>query len=156
MSDTRILNSKPKEKPFELADIDGLHHLINPSGSRLRRLKYRIHGKEKLLSLGAYPAGGLADARRLKGLRELRLSLVMIPALRRMKRIVRIANGVASHWPPKLIRPTVTPRAAITDPKALGELLRARDVFHGQVPNRIALQSIPLLVQRPGELRHAQ
>ena len=50
----------------------------------------------------------------------------------------------------------MTPRAAITDPKALSGLLRAIDAFHGQVTTRIALQLMALLVQRPGELRHAQ
>jgi integrase len=33
--------------------------------------------------------------------------------------------------------------------------MRAIDVFHGQVTTRIALQLLALLVQRPGELRHA-
>lgn len=66
LSDTQIRNSKPREKPIKLSDFDGLHLLINPSGSRLWRLKYRFGGKEKLLSLGAYPAVSLADARRLR------------------------------------------------------------------------------------------
>lgn len=64
LSDTQIRNTKPREKPFKLSDFDGLHLLINPSGSRLWRLKYRFGGKEKLLSLGAYPEVSLADARR--------------------------------------------------------------------------------------------
>lgn len=64
LSDTQIRNTKPKEKPYKLADFDGLHLLINPTGSRLWRLKYRFGGKEKLLSLGAYPSVSMADARR--------------------------------------------------------------------------------------------
>lgn len=72
-----------------------------------------------------------------------------------------VANDVAETDPTyalrdAMIRPTVTPRAAITDPKALGGLLRAIDAFLGQVATRIALQLMALLVQRPGELRHAQ
>lgn len=55
-----------------------------------------------------------------------------------------------------LIRPQVTPRAAITDPKALGGLLRAIEKFEGQTTTRIALQLLALLAQRPGELRHAR
>jgi len=54
-----------------------------------------------------------------------------------------------------LVRPTVKPRAAITDTKALGGLMRAIDGFHGQVTTRIALQLMALLVPRPGELRQA-
>lgn len=49
-----------------------------------------------------------------------------------------------------------TPRAAVTDAKALGGLMRAIDGFHGQVTARIALQLLALLVQRPGELRQAR
>ncbi len=55
-----------------------------------------------------------------------------------------------------LIKPQVTPRAAITDPKALGGLLRAIEKFEGQTTTRIALQLLALLAQRPGELRHAR
>lgn len=71
-----------------------------------------------------------------------------------------IANGVAETDPTyalrdALIRPTVTSRAAITDPKALGGLLRSIDGFEGQTTTRIALCLLALLAQRPGELRHS-
>ncbi|TIT68230.1 MAG: integrase, partial [Mesorhizobium sp.] len=52
-----------------------------------------------------------------------------------------------------LISPTVTSRAAITDPKALGGLLRAIDTFDGQATTRAALKLMALLFPRPGELR---
>ncbi|MBN9222776.1 MAG: tyrosine-type recombinase/integrase [Mesorhizobium sp.] len=55
-----------------------------------------------------------------------------------------------------LISPTVTPRAAITDPKALGGLLRAVDAFDGQPTTRAALKLMALLFPRPGELRAAE
>ena len=72
-----------------------------------------------------------------------------------------IANGSAETDPTyalrdAIIRPTVTPRAAITEVKALGGLLRAIDGFHGQVTTRIGLQLLALLAQRPGELRNAK
>ncbi len=72
-----------------------------------------------------------------------------------------VASGIAESDPAHalrdaLIRPTVTPRAAITDPKALGGLLRAIDGFEGQHTTRIALQLIAMLAQRPGEIRHAE
>lgn len=248
LSGTQVRNSKPREKPYKLADFDGLHLLINPSGPRLWRLKYRFSGKEKLLSLGAYPAVGLADARRIKDQARAALAAdcdpgaekkekkrsdrerrgitfasqaeafidkarregkadatmaklewllgmataefgdtpitditapMFLTCLRRVeakgnyetaKRLrgkiggvfrYAVANGVAETDPTyalrdALIHPTVTPRAAITDPNTLGGLLRAIDAFHGQVTTRIALQLMALLVQRPGELRHAQ
>lgn len=55
-----------------------------------------------------------------------------------------------------LTTPTVTPRAAITDAKAFGGLLRAIDGFDGQPMTRIALQLMALLFPRPGELRTAE
>ncbi len=46
-------------------------------------------------------------------------------------------------------------RAAITDPKALGGLLRAIHTFDGQPATRAALKLMTLLFPRPGELRAA-
>jgi integrase len=46
--------------------------------------------------------------------------------------------------------------AAITDPQAIGGLLRAIDDYSGTFVTRCALQLAPLLFVRPGELRNAQ
>jgi integrase len=50
----------------------------------------------------------------------------------------------------------VKPRAAITDAKAFGALLRAVDGFTGQLTTRAALKLMALLFPRPGELRAAE
>jgi hypothetical protein len=63
LSDRAIRTSKPREKPYKLYDSGGLHVLVQPSGSKLWRLKYRFVGKEKLISFGAYPDVSLASAR---------------------------------------------------------------------------------------------
>lgn len=55
-----------------------------------------------------------------------------------------------------LTKPTVTPRAAITDAKAFGALLRAIDGFDGLPTTVAALKLMPLLFPRPGELRTAE
>jgi integrase len=55
-----------------------------------------------------------------------------------------------------LTKPIVTPRAAVTDAKALGGLLRAIDSFDGQPSVLAALQLMALLFPRPGELRAAK
>jgi integrase len=55
--------SKAKDKAYKLSDGGGLYLLVNTSGSRYWRLKYRVAGKEKLLALGVYPDVSLADAR---------------------------------------------------------------------------------------------
>lgn len=66
LSDVKIRNLKPKSKPYKVADFDGLYIAVNPSGSKLWRFKYRLDGKEKLLSIGAYPAISLAQARQAR------------------------------------------------------------------------------------------
>ncbi|WP_417514760.1 tyrosine-type recombinase/integrase [Minwuia sp.] len=55
-----------------------------------------------------------------------------------------------------LVAPKVKHRAAITDRKALGGLLRAIDGFDGQITTRVGLQLLALLFPRPGELRAAE
>ena len=47
-------------------------------------------------------------------------------------------------------------RAAITDPKAIGGLLRAIDCFQGTFVTKSALLLAPLVFVRPGELRKAE
>ena len=46
--------------------------------------------------------------------------------------------------------------AAITEPKQVGELLRAMDSYTGSHIVRYALRLAPLVFVRPGELRHAE
>lgn len=72
-----------------------------------------------------------------------------------------VASGLAETDPTyalrdALIRPTRVHRAAITDPKALGRLLREIDGFDGQATTRIGLQLLTMLAQRPGEIRNAK
>lgn len=55
-----------------------------------------------------------------------------------------------------LTAPTVTHYGAITDPKRVGELLRAIDGYEGQGLTKLALQIAPHVFVRPGELRHAE
>ncbi|WNL47921.1 tyrosine-type recombinase/integrase [Dyella sp. BiH032] len=52
--------------------------------------------------------------------------------------------------------PKPTHRATITDPKKIGELLRAIEGFSGQPVTQAALELAPLVFVRPGELRKAE
>jgi integrase len=63
LSDVAIRKAKPAAKPYKLADGAGLYLLLNPTGSKLWRWKYRVAGREKLLALGAYPDLSLTAAR---------------------------------------------------------------------------------------------
>lgn len=63
LSDVAIRKAKPAAKPYKMAAGLGLFLLVNPTGSKLWRWKYRVAGKEKLLALGAYPDVSLIAAR---------------------------------------------------------------------------------------------
>ena len=63
LSDLQVKNAKLKDKEYKISDGGGLFILVTPSGGKLWNLKYRYNDKEKRLSLGAYPAVSLADAR---------------------------------------------------------------------------------------------
>lgn len=63
LTDTAIRTAKPGEKPYKLADERGLFLLVNPNGAKWWRLKFRVEGKEKALSLGTYPDTSLKEAR---------------------------------------------------------------------------------------------
>jgi integrase len=63
LTDPAIKAALPGDKPRKLYDTNGLYLIVQPSGSKLWRFKYRYGGVEKLISLGAYPDVGLKNAR---------------------------------------------------------------------------------------------
>lgn len=248
LTDTRIRNTKPAERPQKLFDGGGLFLLVTPAGQRWWRLKYRFGGKEKLLSLGTYPEVSLKDAReRRDEARKLLASSIDPGAKRKAEKVARAEAGantfevIAREWhaqrakslerstldgimmrmekhlfpklrnrpiaeidAPELLRVLrqaeaqelgETPRrlrqyasqifrfaiatgrvardpaadlrgalkphkarhhAAITDPKAVGALLRAINGFSGSPIVKAALRLAPLVFVRPGELRGAE
>jgi len=66
LTDTAIRNAKPRERDYKLADGGGLYLLVTPTGGRLWRMKYRVDGVERKLSIGKYPAVSLGDARKAR------------------------------------------------------------------------------------------
>lgn len=54
---------KPKDKQYKASDSEGLYLVVNTTGSKLWRLKYRINGIEKSLSIGKYPQVSINQAR---------------------------------------------------------------------------------------------
>lgn len=63
LTDAKIRDALPVERPAKMFDGGGLFLLIPPSGSKWWRLKYRFRRRENQLSLGVYPQVGLTDAR---------------------------------------------------------------------------------------------
>jgi len=64
LTDAAIRARKPAKKPFKMYDQEGLFLLVNPSGSKLWRWRYRADGKEKQMALGEYPIVNLSEARK--------------------------------------------------------------------------------------------
>lgn len=64
LTETAIRNAKPKDKAYKLSDSGGLYLFVTPAGGKLWRMKFRVSGKEKLLSFGGWPQVKLAMARK--------------------------------------------------------------------------------------------
>lgn len=63
LTNTAVTGAKPKDKDYKLSDGDGMYLLVTKRGGKLWKLKYRFNGKEKKLSIGAYPEVSLKEAR---------------------------------------------------------------------------------------------
>ncbi|MDH7974808.1 integrase arm-type DNA-binding domain-containing protein [Sphingomonas sp. AR_OL41] len=100
LTDAAIRNAKPKDKPYKVADSQGLYLLVNPRGSKLWRVKYRMNGAERKLALGAYPEITLAEARTARDVARKQLAHDVDPNVaKRQARIeasVRARNSFAS------------------------------------------------------------
>lgn len=248
LNDIACKQAKPREKAYRLADSKGLYLEVAPSGGKWWRLKYRINGKEKRISLGVYPEVGLKEARekcdnarkqvaegidpsvqrkavKLAGAEKTANSFEVVARewygkfskgwapshgdkiIRRLERDVfpwiggrpiaevtapellavlrRIENRGALETahrakqncgqifryaiatvraecdPSADLRGALPPtqethHASITDPKAIGGLLRAIDGYTGSFVTKCALRLAPLTFVRPGELRKAE
>ena len=63
LTDIEIRKARVSSKTYRLSDGGGLHLLVTPAGGKLWRWKYRVGGREKLMSFGRYPDVPLALAR---------------------------------------------------------------------------------------------
>lgn len=80
LTDTAIKNAKPGQKTVKLFDANGLYLEVSPSGGKWWRLKCRLAGKEKRLSLGTYPETTLKMAREKRQATYLPQRAVMMQA----------------------------------------------------------------------------
>jgi hypothetical protein len=63
LTDRAIQNLKPDDTLQKHFDGGGLHLVVSPAGGKRWRYAYRFQGKQKLLSIGPYPAVTLKTAR---------------------------------------------------------------------------------------------
>jgi hypothetical protein len=101
LTDAAIRSTKSRLKPYKVAAGGGLYLLINPNGSRWWRFKYRVSGKEKLLSLGVYPEVSLKLARERRDESRRQLANGSDPSAKRKAEKVAQADSfeaVAREW----------------------------------------------------------
>lgn len=55
--------AKPKDKPYRLLDSNGLYLYVPVTGKKVWQLRYKLNGKEKVLTVGKYPLMSLQEAR---------------------------------------------------------------------------------------------
>lgn len=63
LSDTKARKAKPRDTLYRLADAHGLCLEVRPNGAKYWRLRYRLHGKATMWTVGEYPSTSLAEAR---------------------------------------------------------------------------------------------
>lgn len=111
LTDAAVNASGATEQPRKLFDERGLFLLINPNGSRLWRLKYRIENREKLLAVDAYPDVGLKRAREKRDEARKLIAAGIDPSAKRQAEKVAAAEtfeAVGREWM-ELQRQRLTP-----------------------------------------------
>lgn len=63
LTDIKAKNAKPLKKEYKLTDGFGMFLRVTPKGSKYWQMAYRFEGKQKIFSIGVYPAVSLGDAR---------------------------------------------------------------------------------------------
>jgi len=81
LTDVQVRNAKKSEKPYKLPDGKGLYLYVSTAGGKSWRLDYAYFGKRKTLTLGVYPAIGLAEARGRRDEAKKKLSEGLDPSL---------------------------------------------------------------------------
>ena len=92
-------------------------------------------------------SGRRETARRLRG--------VMGSVFRHAIVTLRANSDPTAALKGALLRPIVTPRAAIVEERALGQLMNSLDVYDGWSTLKAAMLFTALTCARPGEVRHA-
>src|SRR5690606_18295670 len=95
---TTVRNAKPRAKAYKLGDSLGLFLLVQPSGGKLWRMKYRVDGREKKLGIGTYPDVGLADARKRRDEAREQLAAGMDPSREKQQAKYRAQVAAANTF----------------------------------------------------------
>lgn len=140
-------------------------HLGQVSAGHAARTLIRLE-QDVFPWLGGLPVGEIKAPQLLQAVRRIEARGAIETAHRALQacgQVFRyaIATGRAERDPTPDLRGALKPvlvqhMAAITDPKRVGDLLRAIESYKGMPVTRAALQLAPLVFVRPGELRKAE
>lgn len=144
-----VLGKKRREGKADrtLDKLEWLLSLARPSLGA--RPVAEITAFEVLATLRAVEARGRHETAR-------RLRATLGEVFRYAVATARAENDPTGALKGALTAPTVTHRAAITEPVAFGALLRAVDGYAGAPETKAALELLALTFVRPGELRAAE
>ncbi|MCC6198506.1 MAG: integrase arm-type DNA-binding domain-containing protein [Burkholderiales bacterium] len=127
LTDRAVRNAKPDKRAKRMWDGGGMYLEISPAGGKWWRLKYRIDGKEKRLSLGVFPDVSLAAARERREAARKLIAAGIDPSAQRKadkhEALVRDAGSfehIAREWHGK--------RSAIWKPEHAATVLRRLEV----------------------------
>lgn len=98
LSDVKIRSLKARDKIYKVSDDRGLFLEVHPTGSKLWRYRYLLHGKDKRIALGSYPAVGLADARKKRDEIQQQITEGADPVLERKREKLAAAYSAANSF----------------------------------------------------------
>jgi integrase len=105
LTDRKVHNAKPHDKPYRLFDGDGLALWVSPTGVRAWQYRYKHHGKEQTATLGKLDRLTLAQARdaadKARKLAAEGEHLTMVKRTAKLRRRADAANtfaSVAADW----------------------------------------------------------
>jgi len=123
LKDTKLRSLKASSTPYQLADGGGLYIEVLPSGKKVWRMRYRLHGRQERVTLGAYPHYSLRDARDWREEVHKQVAKGVSPARAKQAAKVALGDTVGAfyrHWIEEVVprnnkRPEVTARMVEKD-----------------------------------------
>jgi integrase len=151
---------------FEAIGREWFNHKVQNKSENHKVRVLRILEKDLIPSLGHRPISKITAPELLAALRKIekRGAVDIAHRAKQTSSLIfryAIATGRAERDPSSdltgaLQSKTKKHHAAITNPKEVGDLMKAIDVFNGTMVVKTALQLSALLFQRPGEIRHME
>lgn len=98
LTDSQIKALRPRDKLYRVADSKGLTLEVTPTGGKLWRYRFRLHGKASMLALGSYPSVTLAEARRKRDEAAVLVAQGVNPAHHRKNQSTNTFKTIAEEY----------------------------------------------------------